>query len=119
MRNRTHMRSALMKYDVGCRRLIESAAEPFKLEILEGIKTEPITVYGIGEDNAQKDGFSPGFRWWDLCAGPHLERTGQVNPKAVELMSIAGAYWRGDETQPMLQASAQLPNATASAVPGC
>ncbi len=39
----------------------------------------------------------------DLCRGPHVENTRQINPQAVKLMSIAGAYWRGDEKRPMLQ----------------
>ncbi|KAL0301659.1 UNVERIFIED_CONTAM: Threonine--tRNA ligase, chloroplastic/mitochondrial 2 [Sesamum radiatum] len=41
--------------------------------------------------------------WWDLCAGPHVESTGNINRKAVELESVAGAYWRGDTNKPMLQ----------------
>ncbi|KAG7583441.1 Aminoacyl-tRNA synthetase class II [Arabidopsis suecica] len=65
--------------------------EPYKMEILEGIKEEPITVYHIGNE------------WWDLCAGPHVETTGKINKKAVELESVAGAYWRGDEKRQMLQ----------------
>ncbi|GAB2215080.1 hypothetical protein Droror1_Dr00019454 [Drosera rotundifolia] len=65
--------------------------EPYKLEILESIKEEPITIYHIGDE------------WWDLCAGPHVESTGTINRKAVELESVAGAYWRGDEKRPMLQ----------------
>ena len=65
--------------------------EPYKLEILESIKTEPITIYHIGN------------QWWDLCAGPHVESTGRLNPKSVELISVAGAYWRGDEKNAMLQ----------------
>ena len=39
----------------------------------------------------------------DLCRGPHLERTGQINPGAFKLLNVAGAYWRGDEKRPMLQ----------------
>ena len=39
----------------------------------------------------------------DLCRGPHVERTGQINPDAVKLMMVAGAYWRGDEKKAMLQ----------------
>ena len=39
----------------------------------------------------------------DLCRGPHLENTGQIPPDAFKLMSVAGAYWRGDEANPMLQ----------------
>ncbi|KAL9314723.1 hypothetical protein ACSQ67_020175 [Phaseolus vulgaris] len=65
--------------------------EPYKLEILESIKEDAITIYHIGDE------------WWDLCAGPHVESTGNINKKAVELESIAGAYWRGDEKKPMLQ----------------
>ncbi|XP_061371002.1 threonine--tRNA ligase, chloroplastic/mitochondrial 2 [Gastrolobium bilobum] len=72
-------------------RRITTLNEPYKIEILESIKEDPITIYHIGEE------------WWDLCAGPHVESTGNINKKAVELESIAGAYWRGDEKKPMLQ----------------
>lgn len=65
--------------------------EPYKLEILDSIKEDPITIYHIGSE------------WWDLCAGPHVDSTGHINKKAVELESVAGAYWRGDESKPMLQ----------------
>ncbi|CAK9133338.1 unnamed protein product [Ilex paraguariensis] len=44
-----------------------------------------------------------GNEWWDLCAGPHVESTGNINRKAIELESVAGAYWRGDTNKPMLQ----------------
>ena len=44
-----------------------------------------------------------GEEWWDLCAGPHVESTGKIQRKAVELESVAGAYWRGDEKNQMLQ----------------
>ena len=73
------------------RRRIEAIGEPFKLEILDSIKTEPITIYHIGD------------KWWDLCAGPHVESTGMIPKKAVSLLHIAGAYWRGDENREMLQ----------------
>ena len=69
---------------------IQAQNEPYKLEILEGLQ-EPITLYTLGE------------QWWDLCAGPHVEHTGQLNAKAFELESVAGAYWRGDETKAQLQ----------------
>lgn len=71
-------------------RRIQSIKEPYKLEILEGL-VDPITIYHLGEE------------WWDLCAGPHLENIGQLNPDAIELESVAGAYWRGDETKAQLQ----------------
>ncbi|MBD2742522.1 threonine--tRNA ligase [Coleofasciculus sp. FACHB-1120] len=69
---------------------IKAINEPYKLEILEDIE-EPITIYHLGD------------QWWDLCAGPHLENTSELNPKAIELESVAGAYWRGDETKAQLQ----------------
>jgi len=69
---------------------IRAQNEPYKLEILAGI-TEPITLYTLGAD------------WWDLCAGPHVANTGDLNPKAFELESVAGAYWRGDENNAQLQ----------------
>jgi threonyl-tRNA synthetase len=71
-------------------RRISAQNEPYKLEILAGL-TEPITLYTLGDD------------WWDLCAGPHVAHTGELNPKAFELESVAGAYWRGDETKAQLQ----------------
>jgi threonyl-tRNA synthetase len=70
---------------------IKAINEPYKLEILGDIKSEPITIYHLGD------------QWWDLCAGPHLENTGDLNPKAIELESVAGAYWRGDENKAQLQ----------------
>ncbi|MBO3460521.1 threonine--tRNA ligase, partial [Aetokthonos hydrillicola] len=70
---------------------IKKINEPYKLEILADIKQEPITIYHLGDE------------WWDLCAGPHLENTSQLNPKAIELENVAGAYWRGDETKAQLQ----------------
>ncbi len=70
---------------------IAAINEPYKLEILRDIKQEPITIYHLGNE------------WWDLCAGPHLENTSELNPKAIELESLAGAYWRGDETKAQLQ----------------
>ena len=69
---------------------ISAQNEPYKLEILAGIQ-EPISLYTLGDD------------WWDLCAGPHVANTSDLNPKAFELESVAGAYWRGDEKRAQLQ----------------
>lgn len=69
---------------------IAAIQEPYKLEILADLK-EPITLYHLGNE------------WWDLCAGPHLASTEDINPEAIELESLAGAYWRGDETKAQLQ----------------
>ncbi|MEB3201131.1 MAG: threonine--tRNA ligase [Synechococcaceae cyanobacterium] len=71
-------------------RRIRAQNEPYKLEILAGLQ-EPITLYTLGDD------------WWDLCAGPHVASTAELNPRAFELESVAGAYWRGDERNPQLQ----------------
>ncbi len=71
-------------------RRIGEQNEPYKLEILAGLQ-EPITLYTLGE------------QWWDLCAGPHVANTSELNPKAFALESVAGAYWRGDETRAQLQ----------------
>mgnify|MGYP001119337646 CR=1 FL=1 len=62
--------------------------ENYKLEILETIEDEKVPVYRHGD-------------FIDLCLGPHLVSTGRL--KAVKLLSIAGAYWRGDERRKMLQ----------------
>ncbi|KAM2417312.1 hypothetical protein ACFX1W_024170 [Malus domestica] len=90
---------------------ITALNEPYKLEILESIKEDPITIYHIGKGFTifrlnivwKYAKFFIGDEWWDLCAGPHVEKTGNINRKAVELESIAGAYWRGDEKKPLLQ----------------
>ena len=73
------------------RRRIEEIEEPFKIEILDSIKTEPITIYKNGDSG-----------WWDLCAGPHCASTGLIHKKAFMLSSVAGAYWRGDDTREQL-----------------
>ncbi len=65
--------------------------EPYKVELIEAIPgDEPIRMYWHGH-------------WQDLCRGPHLAHTGQVPGDAFKLMSIAGAYWRGDSSRAMLQ----------------
>jgi len=93
--------------------------EPYKLEILDSIpETATITRYFIGSPDTGKLSdlsinsepsllepitLPPSQYWWDLCAGPHLNFTGEINPDAFALESVAGAYWRGDEKKPMLQ----------------
>jgi threonyl-tRNA synthetase len=78
---------------------IERLNEPYKIELLAAIpEGQNISRYFIGDP--AKFEKQP---WWDLCAGPHLETTADINPDAFALESIAGAYWRGDEKNPMLQ----------------
>ncbi|MDG1532434.1 MAG: threonine--tRNA ligase [Paracoccaceae bacterium] len=65
--------------------------EPYKVELIESIPgDEPLRMYWHGE-------------WQDLCRGPHLQHTGQLPADAFKLMSVAGAYWRGDSDRAMLQ----------------
>jgi threonyl-tRNA synthetase len=68
--------------------LFNKAAEPYKLELIKNIPDTAVSVYKTGLD------FS------DLCRGPHVETTGKI--KAFKLLSVAGAYWHGIETNPML-----------------
>ncbi len=64
------------------------ANQPYKLELIEDIADEKVGIYQQG-------------KFVDLCRGPHISSTGEI--KAFKLMSIAGAYWRGDEHNAMLQ----------------
>lgn len=67
----------------------EALGEKYKLELISALpENEPISIYTQGE-------------WFDLCRGPHIQKTGQI--KAVKLLSVAGSYWRGDETREQLQ----------------
>ncbi len=67
------------------------ADQPYKVEIINDLpEDEVISTYNQG-------GFT------DLCRGPHVENTSKLNPQSFKLLSIAGAYWRGDESRPMLQ----------------
>lgn len=78
------------------------AAQPYKLELIEGLE-EGLDEYG--ESEVEKPVIST-YRhddFEDLCRGPHVDSTGQLNPDAIKLMKVAGAYWRGDERNPMLQ----------------
>lgn len=86
---------------------IRELGENYKLEILDSIpENEIITRYFIGFPDyktSTQAQLKPLNCWWDLCAGPHLNFTGEINPKAFSLESLAGAYWRGDEHKPQLQ----------------
>lgn len=69
----------------------EALGEPYKVELVQAIPHgEAIRMYWHGP-------------WQDLCRGPHLAHTGQVPADAFKLMSVAGAYWRGDSSRAMLQ----------------
>jgi len=68
--------------------LFQSLNETYKLEILKEIPEEKVSIYKNGD-------------FIDLCRGPHIESTGKI--KTFKLLSVAGAYWKGDERNPMLQ----------------
>jgi len=72
------------------RALLESQGEPYKVELVDDLEDETVSFFEQGD-------------FTDLCRGPHLGSTGQVKPAAMKLLSVAGAYWRGDETRLMLQ----------------
>jgi threonyl-tRNA synthetase len=70
---------------------LRQAGQDYKVELLEDLgPDEDISFYSHGT-------------WSDLCAGPHVESAQQVRPDAFKLLSVAGAYWRGDAAKPMLQ----------------
>jgi len=69
-------------------KLFEQQGETYKVEILEGLNDEHVSVYRSGD-------------FVDLCRGPHIPSMGKI--KAYKLLSVAGAYWRGDERNKMLQ----------------
>ena len=69
----------------------EAAGEPFKVELIDRIpEDQDLRMYWHGD-------------WQDLCRGPHLQNTGQLPADAFKLTHIAGAYWLGDSSRPMLQ----------------
>lgn len=68
--------------------LFRSLGEHYKVEIIEGIPEDPVSLYRQGD-------------FVDLCRGPHVPSTGRI--KAFKLTGVAGAYWRGDENNEMLQ----------------
>lgn len=64
--------------------------QPYKLELIKELKATKATIYKSGE-------------FTDLCAGPHIKSTSEINPEAFKLTKIAGAYWKGSEKNKMLQ----------------
>jgi threonyl-tRNA synthetase len=70
----------------------DKMGERFKVEIIRDLGAKGESTVGI---------YRQGGRWFDLCRGPHVQRTGQI--KAVKVLSLAGAYWRGDDKNAQLQ----------------
>ncbi len=77
--------------------------QPYKLELIDGLEEGGYDEYGNPLDEKPEISIYQHDTFVDLCRGPHVEHTGQLNPSAIKLMNVAGAYWRGDEHNPMLQ----------------
>ncbi|MCD6232953.1 threonine--tRNA ligase [bacterium] len=87
----------LIKKDIKFRKKIITKQEakklfkgqPYKLELIKELPGKTVSIYKSGD-------------FTDLCKGPHIKSTKEINPKAFKLTKIAGAYWKGDEKNPML-----------------
>ena len=77
--------------------------QPYKLELIEGLARGATDEYGNETDVRPTISTYRHDTFEDLCRGPHVDRTTQVPANAFQLLSVAGAYWRGDERNPMLQ----------------
>ena len=77
--------------------------QPYKLELIEGLDRGGTDEYGNETDARPTISTYRHDTFEDLCRGPHVERTTQVPANGFQLLSVAGAYWRGDEHRPMLQ----------------
>jgi len=81
------------------------ADQPLKLELLAGLAEGGEDEYGNAESSKTKPPITVYQQdtFFDLCRGPHVPETSDIDPNAFKLLSIAGAYWRGDSSRPMLQ----------------
>jgi threonyl-tRNA synthetase len=77
--------------------------QPFKLELIAGLEEGNLDEDGNPVTEKPEISIYSQGGFVDLCRGPHVEISTQINPAAVKLMNVAGAYWRGDEKRPMLQ----------------
>ena len=70
-------------------KMFKEMGEDYKVELIQGIPDEKVSIYKTDNE------------WLDLCKGPHVKHAGLI--AGFKLLSVAGAYWRGDENRPMLQ----------------
>lgn len=77
--------------------------QPYKIELIDGLESGNLDEDGnqVSEKTVIST-YTQGF-FTDLCRGPHVDSTAQIDPDALKLLNVAGAYWRGDEKRPMLQ----------------
>jgi threonyl-tRNA synthetase len=79
------------------------ADQVYKIELIEGLEAGGFDEYGEPINEPPEISIYTQDTFTDLCRGPHVSDTGKINPDAFKLLSVAGAYWRGDENRPMLQ----------------
>ena len=77
--------------------------QQYKLELIKGLEEGGVDEHGDPSDENIEISIYKHDTFVDLCRGPHVENSSEINPKAIKLLSSAGAYWRGDENNPMLQ----------------
>ena len=77
--------------------------QPYKLELINDLESGAQDEHGHAISEKQELSIYKHDNFTDLCRGPHVKRTGEIHPKAFKLLNIAGAYWRGNEENPMLQ----------------
>ncbi len=77
--------------------------QPYKIELIEGLEKGGLDEYGNPLKEKPEISIYQQDTFVDLCRGPHVQNTKELKPDAVKLMSVAGAYWRGDEHNKMLQ----------------
>lgn len=101
----------IIQSKVGFERKVVSAEEakvvfkdqPFKLELIAGLEEGSLDDDGNPVTEKPEISLYTQGSFTDLCRGPHVDNSSQINPAAIKLLSVAGAYWRGDEKRPMLQ----------------
>ena len=81
----------------------EFADQPYKIELIDGLEKGGFDEYGNPLAEKPVISFYRDGAFVDLCRGPHVDSTGKINPAAIKLLNVAGAYWRGDEKNTMLQ----------------
>lgn len=79
------------------------ADQPYKLELIDGLEQGGFDEYGNPLQEKPDISIYKLDHFTDLCRGPHVDNTNDINPKSIKLLNVAGAYWRGDERRPMLQ----------------
>ncbi len=77
--------------------------QDYKIELIEGLEKGGMDEHGNPVTEKPEISIYTSDTFFDLCRGPHVENTSQINPDAIKLLHVAGAYWRGDEKRPMLQ----------------